>query len=379
MKIAGITWWRNNYGSILQALAFQTIMNNYTDIEYEIINQYGKKINSFDNLLQKLKSQGIIKTTQKIIFRFGIKKLHKRTLVLQHFIDEYLITSKDTYTERTIAKATDYYDGFVCGSDQIWNPSLTSISSMYWLRFAGKDKVKFSYAPSIGTTSLTDHQKKEIADALSSYAGISCREQSGSKLLNSFIKIKCQTVLDPTMVVDRSVWDYVTSKRANKQNYVFAYLLRASKAERKYIEEYAKENSVCIVTIPFLEPDHIVWYDWTFGDIKLWNAGPYDFINAIRYADTVFTDSFHCIIFSILYHKNYFCFPKAGTHQMTRLVELHKMFHINNRILNLTDGKDTIKHFEKVDWETVDLILAQKRADSINYLNSILQEDYKKQ
>ena len=48
MKLAGLTWWRNNYGSILQAYALQEELNSIPGISYEIINQYGKKIASFD-------------------------------------------------------------------------------------------------------------------------------------------------------------------------------------------------------------------------------------------------------------------------------------------------------------------------------------------
>lgn len=44
MKLAGLTWWRNNYGSILQAYALQEVINKFQNVEYEIINQYGKKL-----------------------------------------------------------------------------------------------------------------------------------------------------------------------------------------------------------------------------------------------------------------------------------------------------------------------------------------------
>lgn len=44
MKLAGLTWWRNNYGSILQAYALQEELNSIPGISYEIINQYGKKL-----------------------------------------------------------------------------------------------------------------------------------------------------------------------------------------------------------------------------------------------------------------------------------------------------------------------------------------------
>ncbi|WP_277406418.1 hypothetical protein [Lacrimispora xylanisolvens] len=49
MKIAGLTWWRNNYGSVLQAYALQRVMNEFENIDYEILNQYSGKVASVDN------------------------------------------------------------------------------------------------------------------------------------------------------------------------------------------------------------------------------------------------------------------------------------------------------------------------------------------
>jgi hypothetical protein len=56
VKIGCLTWWRNNYGSILQAYALQTYIEQLGDYDYEIINQYSAKMASVDNLVDKLKN-----------------------------------------------------------------------------------------------------------------------------------------------------------------------------------------------------------------------------------------------------------------------------------------------------------------------------------
>ena len=40
MKVGIITWWRNNYGSILQALALQQKLNQYNDLQYERLRRW---------------------------------------------------------------------------------------------------------------------------------------------------------------------------------------------------------------------------------------------------------------------------------------------------------------------------------------------------
>lgn len=202
MKLAGLTWWRNNYGSILQAYALQEEINSFPGVEYEIINQYGRKIASADNFIDKMKTVGMKKTCQRIFWKFAVPQLRNRSMKLQRFVDEKLKLSDRQFNETNIAEANAAYDGFVCGSDQIWNPTFTTYDSMYWLPFVKEGKKKFSYAPSIGVSSLDAEGQNKIRTNLKSFDGISCRENSGTKLLNcSLGKEACLTVLDPTLLV----------------------------------------------------------------------------------------------------------------------------------------------------------------------------------
>ena len=44
MKIGGLTWWRNNYGSLLQAYALQQELNSIPEVSYEItFDESGRK------------------------------------------------------------------------------------------------------------------------------------------------------------------------------------------------------------------------------------------------------------------------------------------------------------------------------------------------
>lgn len=155
VKLAGLTWWRNNYGSILQAYGLQSKINEFDDVQYEIICQYGRKIASVDNLKDKIKTIGLKGTARRIFWKFGMRNLRKRNASIQKFVDDHVKISQCQYTEDNIAEANLEYDGFICGSDQIWNPELTPVDSMYWLGFANDTKIKIAYAPSIGVNELS--------------------------------------------------------------------------------------------------------------------------------------------------------------------------------------------------------------------------------
>lgn len=373
MKIAGITWWRNNYGSVLQAYALQLVLNEFDNIEYEIINQYSEKVASVDNFFVKFKTLGFKKTFHRIVWKFGTKKLRNRNSALQKFVDERLKTSDKRYREDFIQEADECYDGFICGSDQIWHPELTSLNSMYWLTFVNPDKLKIAYAPSIGVDQVTEEQKHMIRKNLSTFNAISCREESGRKLLCSIIeKDDCETVLDPTLLVDRTVWDRICPPRRFPQSYIFVYLLRGTKEQRIFVEKFARVKNLKIVTMPYLDYEHINQYDKKFGDIKYWDASPSDFISVIRYAKFVFTDSFHCMIFSCLYHRDFYLFPKIGKHQMNRLTDLQNMFRLSNRMIGKNTTMNDLESMKTIDWNRVDSVIAEKRLKSKSYLEKAL-------
>lgn len=376
MKVGIITWWRNNYGSILQALALQQKLNQYNDLQYEIICQFGKKSTSVDNVFDKIKSVGLAETCKRVFWKVAFKGLRLRNKKMQQFVDENLKVSNQQYNEHDIADSNKYYDTYICGSDQIWNPDLVPTDSMYWLPFVEKGKNKIAYAPSFGASTVTEKQKEQIKANLSTFKAVSCRENSGARTINQIIgEKKCEAVLDPTMLIERDYWDTISEDKIYDEKYIFAYMLRGTAAQRKYIEKIARERNLKIVSIPFLDYEKIDPYDLKFGDYKLWDANPAEFISAIRHAEYVFCDSFHCIVFSILYHRPFFVFPKVGADgkvkksQISRMTDLLELAEIKNRILFDNEEADLDA---EIDWNNSDKRIQKARCDSERYLEQAL-------
>ncbi|MCD8372140.1 MAG: polysaccharide pyruvyl transferase family protein [Clostridia bacterium] len=374
MKLGGITWWRYNYGSILQAYALQTKLNSYQDVDYEIICQYGKKVASAKNLSEKLNRLGFKKTFLRALCKFGLKKLRMRNRNIERFVESHLQISKDEFTESNIGLANEVYDGFICGSDQIWNPELTELDSIYWLKFTVPGKLKISYAPSVGVDHFTTEQQRCVRENLADFKAVSAREEQGTKIINDALgKETCITVLDPTLIIDKSEWDKLSEGKLYKEPYIFAYILRGSVEERKYIERFATARKLKIVTMPFLDPDHICLYDFNFGDIKLWDGDPSDFIRAIRYADYVFTDSFHSLVFSCIYHREFYVFPKIGKAQLNRVLELLHLVEAEDRLLDLNRDKERNASLtNKINWDKVDKKIDEKKILSSRFLEDAL-------
>lgn len=374
-KIGVLTWWRGNYGSILQAYALQEAVLKNHSYEYEIIDQYGK-LNSVGKIVKKICALGLKKAFLKFRWKFVARNCNERNKAQQEFIDTYLHISDYCYTEDNIKNTNDSYDIFVCGSDQIWNPALSSLNDIYWLGFVDKKK-KIAYAPSIGATELNDEEKKIIRQNLIDYSAISCREQSGTRLINDLLGNSiCKTVADPTFLLTREEWNKIATEVAVEGKYIFAYILRGNKNQRIFIENFAKSVGLPIVTFPFLDAENIVKYDREFGDIKVYNAAPNDFITYIKDAEYVFTDSFHCSVFSILFHRSFFVLPKKGKLQGTRLDDILGKFELLDR--KITD-KSNFLHLNKIDaerWSDIDEKVNTIRESSLEYLYDALESEF---
>ena len=109
MKTGIITWWRNNYGSILQAYALQQVLNEFDDIEYEIISQYDKNPANAKNFFRKIKQIGFLNTLKRTFWRFMFPKLKNRTSAMQNFISKNLKVSEKSYNSENIAETNKIY------------------------------------------------------------------------------------------------------------------------------------------------------------------------------------------------------------------------------------------------------------------------------
>lgn len=153
-----------------------------------------------------------------------------------------------------------------------------------------------------------------------------------------------------------------------QNKYIFAYILKGTKQERKTIEKFAKSQGIPVLTIPFLDGEHLVPYDIKFGDVKLWDASPSDFISAIRNAEYVFTDSFHCMVFSCFYHKKFYVFQKKGKLQMSRILGLQDLLLTGNRVVSSDCAPEIIENMPEINWELTEERIQKYRNSSREYL-----------
>ena len=106
------------------------------------------------------------------------------------------------------------------------------------------------------------------------------------------------------------------------------------------------------------------------GCIK-YPVGPAEFLNLFRTADFVCTDSFHGMIFSIIFHVNFIEFRRFQNNdprnQNFRIFNLANLLSLNERIY---DGRDILD--SNINFSAVDDKLSVLRTESINWLKDAL-------
>lgn len=322
-KVGIITMYHNsaNYGGVLQAYALTEILNEIgfdaVQIDYDFWPEFNRPNNS------------IKRTIKKIIEGTYLKKRRKEFSSFRRLIPH----TKNTYTLGDIDKCNDLFDVFITGSDQVWN--MDGFHEPFFLTFVKENKKKLSYAAGMGTENNTEDTMDRYKRLLHGYSAISVREKESVDILGPLVNKEVSVSLDPTLLLDTETWDKVSSSRLCKKSYVFAYLIGNDQKARNLIMTFAKEKKLQVVTIP-----HVNGYskiDQHFGDKKMYDASPADFISLIKHAEYVFTDSFHCCVFSSLYQKEYFVFERTGKRGMS------------SRIENITTLFNAQTHFLKDD------------------------------
>ena len=96
---------------------------------------------------------------------------------------------------------------------------------------------------------------------------------------------------------------------------------------------------------------------------------------AIRKSEFVVTDSFHGMVFSIIYNKP-FVVIENKERGMARFISLLNIFGLKNRLFNLNDDiSKFIDDLDEINYNSVNEILKQKRNQSLEFIISSLRDD----
>jgi len=306
-----------NYGSKLQALATVRMFEELS-LDYEII-RYNKRTPKFI-LKYLLRFFNIVflndryDQVQRIIeYRRhpGIKKLIDiRNAEMDSMDSGFDAHLSELYPSYGALKrhCPERYDRLITCSDQLWSPSALG-SGFYNLMFADEDMPKVSWASSFGVSRIPWYQIGRTRTYLNRIQNISMRENRGAQIVEELTGKKVPVLMDPVFVFDRAAWDkIIPPENPEWGDYVFCYFLGDNQEHRARVKHFASEKGLKIVTLRHL--DRYIDKDEGFGDIAPYDVSPARFLNILRNARYVCTDSFHGTAFSVIFEKPFAVFDR---------------------------------------------------------------------
>lgn len=362
LKIGIATFnWSDNFGALLQAYSLQ---------EYLSSKGYDVKIINFSpltkgNYIKKYVSKSLKGLLNKIESNIKAYKFEK-------FRKKYLHLTCNTITDRdSLINFNHDFDLIIVGSDQVWNPKwIGQIELGFEFYFLShfNNITKVSYAASLGITEISIPKDKLdfIIDSLRSFSFLSCREASGVNIVrNIFRREDCVQVLDPTLLNDRAFYfDLCNGVTLKEKDYIFNYVLHDLDGEKM---EYGKSlaNLLRLNLVNCNGKSGLFKKDYVMPDPVYWLA-------LIKESNFVLTNSFHGLIFCLIFNKPFYVLLLEGELESmnSRITEILNQFNLNDRVLSDFSKLNSVP--KSIDWDFVNQRIEYLKKNSFNFLSNFL-------
>lgn len=366
MKIGIITFHASfNYGSMLQAWALQTFLQKAGHV-VEIINYRSKRQKTMYHYPLSLYPLRLLLRTCKRLFVApqNIIPLCDKWHLFDSFLNNQMNLTKEYNTEQSLYNAQFEYDVIITGGDQIWNVGAYDFSTAYFADFVSPEVKRIAYSPSLGPNP-EKLDKLILKKYIPKYDAISLRELRAKSYLEEIgIAKDIRLVLDPTMLLHKDDYmSFVGSEPLIKDKYLYYY----TPGYRSEFIDHAlniaeKHNLKFVIDYPLPSQKR---KKYPSVEVVL-RTGPAEFLNLIYYSEIVCGASFHLMVFSILFEKNFYCINGDIDSRMNNLMNIAGL---TRRIVSVNDFPDEYDSSD-IDYKEVKMNLMEIRKQSEEFLLS---------
>ncbi|MDD4102967.1 MAG: polysaccharide pyruvyl transferase family protein [Kiritimatiellae bacterium] len=348
----------NNYGGVLQAAAIQDYLCQAGHDAVLLHVQYNRKRNSFLKFLER-PAKGVLEAVKARQFA-AFRHTHFR-------MGEFPCFNLSAFLSECPG-----FDAYVCGSDQIWNPGNCADDlkrRLFFLDFGTPEAKRVSYAASWGSETVDDRLKPAIAGLLKRFDAVSVREKSGVEIVSK-MGLSAAWVPDPTLLHDAGYWGRIADEAKQRTS-----------AKTLFMCEYRWSPCVPLGKVREVLCETYGWRtvkpfsNRPFREMNFSCLSPSEWLDEIRRASFVLSNSYHGILFSIIFQRPFMAVPLIGKYagMNDRIFSVTNRLGLQNRILTQFDP-DQIQRLAEtpVDWADVGQRLAVWRGEADTFLSSAL-------
>lgn len=369
MKIGVVTFWqsKDNYGQHLQSFALQTYLKKMGHEPFLI--RYKENPQQSAHFQLKNICKYVTKMPTYIKFILNQRKEKQNAVVWQQqggqeqrnlhgfLADNVMLTS--IMTEQELLANPPQADAYICGSDQIW-----AGPAPYYLSFAPDDAKKIAYAPSLGgLTHFKSEYEAMMIRLMKRLDFIGMREQSGVEVCHRLGFKEAVKVVDPTLLLRKEDYDKIKCNVKKDKPYAFWGLLgNPTTCSIASVMEFVKKRDLDYVYVP--SQNRMDNFEKLFATMGEW-------IGYLSNADVVITNSFHCTVFSLIYHRPFITLKlNNGYERMnTRVEELLLLSKLDSQFI---DDDINLANICNLDFSEFDSYRESEEKRSRNYLKTHL-------
>jgi len=317
-----------NHGASLQAYALQTYLESMGHT-VEIID-YKPDYLSRHYLLWSVDNPVFDKPLVKQLYLLA--KLPERLIALKrkHLFDEFThkylrLTIKRYHCNEELKVEPPLADMYIAGSDQIWNTLFQNGRDVaFYLDFAPSSAKRISYAASFATEDVADEYRPFVRRMLQNFDAVSIRERCSLPLLALLGRKDGVAVCDPVFLLTRIQWENVLPPNQIREKYLLVYDTEFSPKVKEIAKRIAKEKNLKIYNVSASRIG--------YADKDLWASSPIDFVQLIRDASYVVSNSFHASAFSIIFERD-FCVINRSEGINERMKSLLSNYELEERLV----------------------------------------------
>ncbi len=355
-----------NHGALLQAYALKTTLKRLGG-EAKIVNyappyQMDKYRGVFDH------EKSIRAVARNMMKSIHYPSLKKGADLYQRFIDEEL-NGKDKIlcSREDMEQAAEEYDAIIVGSDQMWNMRLPDVTDTYFLDFTFRGK-RMTYAVSMGDqVPFSRANEEHYLDLIGRFDKITVREGIGEQYLRSH-GISSTVAPDPSILLSMEEWNEFAREETHLPagGYVFYYSVKTSEHVYQMAKEIGKQLKLPVITC-ILALKTEIHTDF----IRCFDIGPRGFVDCIRNASFVCTDSYHGTLFSILFEKPFFsAFENEASYvSSARRAELLAILQLKDR---MAAPSTKIDPHQDIDYSESKHCLYEMKNNALHMLQSVM-------
>lgn len=348
-----------NYGSALQSWAMNKVIEGmgYQSVLVDYCPEFHLDKNIL-NPMEKMWDQDPVSQKNTELTLPAIKANYYK---FENFYSNRFNRTKTKYTAKNFCDSVADVDSYVCGSDTIFClDESNGFDDGFFANYECMRNNSIAVAASFGDTKITEEQYILLDERIKNFKAIGLRETRMLDYVSSHTDCPVARTLDPTLLLSPNAYEEIMAERQLNEKYLLLYTRRYNSEMQQYAENLARKNGWKVVEISLratnADKGHIMRYD----------AGVEEFLSLVNNAEYVVTNSFHGLMFSVQFKKQFVIFSRETGD--SKIQEALDLFGLRENLL--TDYTDKQLHINSYD--VVHEKIDEARKKSLKFIEKAL-------